>query len=87
MSANADLLRQCNTSAAVRVVGLVGSRRPGSYTGLILGTPEYHGGYSGMLKNALDSMRVAEFEGRVENAKALISNGPTQGTGPSMKWS
>ncbi len=108
-----------NTDAAVRVVGLVGSLRPGSYTrlgvqlaldgaaelgaqtqvldlrdyslpfcdgrkdesgyppdvarlrrdlaaatGLILGTPEYHGGYSGVLKNALDLMGFAEFEGK-----------------------
>jgi FMN reductase len=33
-------------------------------TGLILGTPEYHGGYSGVLKNALDLMGFAEFEGK-----------------------
>lgn len=108
-----------NTRSTVRVVGLVGSLRPGSYTrlsvnlalegaaelgaatrlidlrdyalpfcdgskdeshyppdvtrlrrdlreatGLILGTPEYHGGYSGVLKNALDLMGFAEFEGK-----------------------
>lgn len=33
-------------------------------TGLVLGTPEYHGGYSGVLKNALDLMGFSEFEGK-----------------------
>ena len=33
--------------------------------GIILGTPEYHGGYSGVLKNALDLMGFDEFEGKV----------------------
>jgi NAD(P)H-dependent FMN reductase len=33
--------------------------------GLILGTPEYHGGYSGVLKNALDLMGFSEFQGKV----------------------
>jgi NAD(P)H-dependent FMN reductase len=108
-----------NNSTTVRVVGLVGSLRPGSYTrlsvqlalqgaaelgaetrlidlrdytlpfcdgskdeshyppdvarlrsdlraatGIIIGTPEYHGGYSGVLKNALDLMGFSEFEGK-----------------------
>lgn len=108
-----------NSEGVVRVVGLVGSLRPGSYTrlsvrlalegaselganiqlidlrdyslpfcdgskdeshyppdvarlrrdlraatGLIIGTPEYHGGYSGVLKNALDLMGFSEFEGK-----------------------
>jgi FMN reductase len=30
--------------------------------GIILGTPEYHGGYSGVLKNALDLMGFEKFE-------------------------
>ncbi len=30
--------------------------------GIILGTPEYHGGFSGVLKNALDLMGFDEFE-------------------------
>jgi FMN reductase len=35
-----------------------------SATGLVIGTPEYHGGYSGVLKNALDLMGFSEFEGK-----------------------
>ena len=37
----------------------------GSAHGLILGTPEYHGGYSGILKNAIDLMGFDEFEGKI----------------------
>ena len=33
--------------------------------GIILATPEYHGGYSGVLKNALDLMGFDEFEGKM----------------------
>jgi FMN reductase len=33
--------------------------------GIILATPEYHGGYSGVLKNALDLMGGAQFKGKV----------------------
>lgn len=33
--------------------------------GIILGTPEYHGGYSGVLKNTLDLMGFDEFEGKM----------------------
>lgn len=33
--------------------------------GIILGTPEYHGSYSGVLKNALDWMGFDEFEGKM----------------------
>ncbi len=33
--------------------------------GIVLGTPEYHGSYSGVLKNALDLMGFDEFENKV----------------------
>jgi NAD(P)H-dependent FMN reductase len=33
--------------------------------GIILGTPVYHGSYSGVLKNALDLMGFREFEGKM----------------------
>jgi len=33
--------------------------------GILLATPEYHGGYSGVLKNALDLMGFDEFEGQM----------------------
>ncbi|HXG67284.1 MAG TPA: NAD(P)H-dependent oxidoreductase [Blastocatellia bacterium] len=33
--------------------------------GIILATPEYHGGYSGVLKNALDLMGFEEFAGKM----------------------
>lgn len=33
--------------------------------GIILGTPEYHGSFSGVLKNALDLMSSREFEGKM----------------------
>jgi NAD(P)H-dependent FMN reductase len=40
-------------------------REVGQAQGIILGTPEYHGGFSGVLKNALDLMGFAEFEGKM----------------------
>jgi len=33
--------------------------------GIILGTPEYHGSYSGVLKNAMDLMGFDEFGGKI----------------------
>lgn len=33
--------------------------------GIILGTPEYHGAFSGVLKNALDLMGFAEIQGKM----------------------
>jgi NAD(P)H-dependent FMN reductase len=40
-------------------------RDVGQAQGIILGTPEYHGGFSGVLKNALDLMRPSEIQGKV----------------------
>lgn len=37
----------------------------GQAKGIILGTPEYHGSFSGVLKNALDLMDPAEIRGKV----------------------
>ena len=36
-----------------------------SADGIILGTPEYHGNFSGVLKNALDLMGFEEMEGKM----------------------
>lgn len=33
--------------------------------GFIIGTPEYHGGYSGVLKNFLDHMGIDQFRGKL----------------------
>src|SRR5437016_3041683 len=41
------------------------SRRVKEAQGIILSTPEYHGGFSGVLKNALDLMGFEEFEGKM----------------------
>lgn len=43
--------------------------------GIVLGTPEYHGSFSGVLKNALDLMGFPEFEGKVV-ALVGVSEGP-----------
>ena len=37
----------------------------GAAQGLILGTPLYHGSFSGVLKNAIDLMGFDEFEGKM----------------------
>jgi FMN reductase len=47
--------------------------------GLILGTPEYHGGFSGVLKNALDLMGFEEFEGKIVGLVA-VSGGAMGGS-------
>lgn len=48
------------TGDVLKLQKLVGSAR-----GIILGTPEYHGSYSGVLKNAMDLMGFDEFEGKM----------------------
>jgi NAD(P)H-dependent FMN reductase len=40
-------------------------RKVSKAQGIILGTPEYHGGLSGVLKNAIDLMGFDEFEGKM----------------------
>jgi FMN reductase len=49
--------------------------------GIILATPEYHGGYSGVLKNALDLMGFDEFEGKMLGLVG-VSGGAMGATGP-----
>lgn len=51
--------------------------------GIILGTPEYHGGYSGVLKTALDLMGFDEFQGKMVGLVA-VSGGALGGTGPLL---
>jgi len=43
--------------------------------GLILGTPEYHGGFSGVLKNALDLLDPADVSGKMIGLVG-VSGGP-----------
>ena len=40
-------------------------REVGAANGIILGTPEYHGGLSGVLKNVMDLMGFDEFQGKM----------------------
>lgn len=49
-----------------------------SSQGIILGSPLYHGSYSGVLKNALDSLSKDAFKNK---AVGLVSNAGTRGTG------
>lgn len=59
-------LPYCNDDDTVDPPDVIRLRREvGAAQGLILGTPEYHGGYSGVLKNAIDLMGFDEFEGKV----------------------
>ncbi len=47
----------------------------GSAQGIILGTPVYHGGYSGVLKNALDLMGSNEFRGKIVGVVGAAGGG------------
>lgn len=47
----------------------------GDAHGIILGTPEYHGSYSGVLKNALDLMGFREFEGKMVGLIGVAGGG------------
>jgi len=58
-------LPYCNEDEEVSDAVLRLQRDVGPAHGLILGTPEYHGGYSGILKNAIDLMGFDEFEGKI----------------------
>ena len=51
-------------------------------TGIIIGTPEYHNGYSGVLKNALDLTGFTEFEGKTIGLLAVA--GGRLGGGSSL---
>ncbi|MGB3300702.1 MAG: NADPH-dependent FMN reductase [Phormidesmis sp.] len=44
--------------------------------GLILATPEYHGGISGVIKNALDLMSFEELSGKVVGAISVLGGQP-----------
>ncbi len=52
--------------------------------GILLGTPEYHAGYSGVLKNALDYMGFSEFEGKMIGLLGRF--GRTHGRHQRAEW-
>jgi FMN reductase len=48
----------------------------GNSHGIILGTPEYHGSMSGVLKNMLDLMSADQFEGKVVGLLGVAGGHP-----------
>jgi NAD(P)H-dependent FMN reductase len=50
--------------------------------GFVVGTPEYHGSFSGLLKNALDLTGFEEFEGKVVGLVAV--SGGALGGSPAL---
>lgn len=44
--------------------------------GLILSTPEYHGGVSGVLKNALDLMSFDQLDGKLTGLISVLGGQP-----------
>lgn len=50
--------------------------------GFVIGTPEYHGSFSGLLKNALDHTGFDEFEGKVVGLVAV--SGGAFGGSPAL---
>lgn len=44
--------------------------------GLILSTPEYHGSFSGVMKNALDLVGIGEMEDKVCGLISVLGGGP-----------
>lgn len=52
----------------------------GAAQGILLGSPEYHGSMSGSLKNAIDHMSIAEFDGKMVGLIA-VAGGSQSATG------
>lgn len=46
--------------------------------GMILATPEYHGSYSGVIKNALDLVGFDQMEGKVVGLISVLGGGANQ---------
>ncbi len=57
-------------------------REVGQAHGIILGTPDYHGSFSGVLKNALDLMGFNELEGKMIGLVGV--SGGTLGAGNAL---
>ena len=55
-------------------------RSVGAAHGILLGSPEYHGSMSGSLKNAIDMLQIAQFEGKMVGLIA-VAGGSQSATG------